>query len=77
MSLEWSMNLSWTKYYVSPMDQPGQTNKKTANNSPVLQFGAPPAINSREAKIRTASWENVDKQMPRNTKLDMSMFQMT
>ena len=28
--------------------------------------------------MRTASWENVDKQMmPRNTKLYMSMFQMT
>ena len=38
-------------------------------NSPVLQFGAPPAIDSGEAKMRTASWENVDKQMPRNTKL--------
>ena len=30
-------------------------------NSPVLQFGAPPAIDSGEAKMRTASWENVDK----------------
>ena len=35
--------------------------KKTPNNSPVLQFGAPPAIDSGEAKMRTASWENVDK----------------
>ena len=49
----------------------------TLHNSPVLQFGAPPAINSREAKVRTASWENVDKQMPRDTKLHMSMFQKT
>ena len=31
------------------------------SNSPVLQFGAPPAIDSGEAKRRTASWENVDK----------------
>ena len=30
-----------------------------------------------EAKIRTASWENVDKQMPRNTKAHKSKFQMT
>ena len=45
-------------------------------NSPVLQFGAPPAIDSGEAKMRTVSWENIDKQMPRNTKLHMSMFQM-
>ena len=34
------------------------------HNSPVLQFGAPPAIDSGEVKIRTASWENVDKHMP-------------
>ena len=27
-------------------------------NSPVLQFGAPPAIDSGEAKMCTASWEN-------------------
>ena len=47
------------------------------HNSPVLQFGVPPAIDSEEAKIYTASWENVNKQMPRNTKLHMSMFQMT
>ena len=46
-------------------------------NSPVLQFGEPPAIDSGEAKICTASWENVDKQMQHNTKLHMSMFQMT
>ena len=45
--------------------------------SPVLQFGAPPAIDSVEAKICIASWENVDKHMPRNTKLQFSMFQMT
>ena len=32
-------------------------------NSPALQFGAPSAIDSGEAKIRTASWENVDKHM--------------
>ena len=38
-------------------------------NSSVLQFGVPPAIDSGEAKICTASWENVDKQMPLNTKL--------
>ena len=30
-------------------------------NSAVLQFCAPPAIDSGEAKMRTASWENVDK----------------
>ena len=29
------------------------------NNSPDLQFGAPPVIDSGEAKIRTASWENI------------------
>ena len=46
-------------------------------NSPVLQFGAPPAIDSGEAKIRTASWENVDKHGLRNTKLHLSVFQMT
>ena len=42
-------------------------------------IGAPPAINSgdQEAKIRTASWENVNKQMLHNMKLHMSMFQMT
>ena len=48
----------------------------TERNSPVLQFVAPPAIDSGEAKIRTASWENVDKYMMRNTKLHLSMFQM-
>ena len=32
-------------------------------NSPVLQFGAPPAIDSGEAKICNASWENVNKHM--------------
>ena len=46
-------------------------------NSPILQFGAQPAIDSGEAKVRTASWEIVDKQMLRNTNLHMSMFQMT
>ena len=46
-------------------------------NSPVLQFGAPPAIDSGEAKICTASRENVNKHMARNTKLHLSMFQMT
>ena len=46
-------------------------------NSPVLHFGAPPAIDSEEVKIRTESWENVDKYMPRNMKLHLSMFQMT
>ena len=46
-------------------------------NSPVSQFGAPPAIDSEEAKICTPSWENVDKHMPRNLKLHLSMFQMT
>ena len=46
-------------------------------NSPVLQFGAPPAIDSGEAKMRTASWEMSTNKMPRNTKLYMSMFQMT
>ena len=34
-------------------------------NSPVLQSARPPAVDSGEAKMRTASWENVDKQMPR------------
>ena len=29
-----------------------------------------------QAKMRTASWKNVDKQMPCNTKLQMSMYQM-
>ena len=37
-------------------------------NSPVLQSARPRAVDSGEAKMRTASWENVDKQMPRNTK---------
>ena len=38
-------------------------------NSPVLQSARRPrAVDSGEAKMRTASWENVDKQMPRNTK---------
>ena len=39
-----------------------------ASNSPVLQSARPRAVDSGEAKMRTASWENVDKQMPRNTK---------
>ena len=34
-------------------------------NSPVLQSARPRAVDSEEAKMRTASWENVDKQMPR------------
>ena len=34
-------------------------------NSPVLQSARPRAVDSGEAKMRTASWENVDKQMPR------------
>ena len=46
-------------------------------NSPVLQFGGPPAIDSGEAKISTASWKNVYKHMLRNIKLHLSMFQMT
>ena len=33
-------------------------------NSPVLQSARPRAVDSGEAKMRTASWENVDKQMP-------------
>ena len=48
-----------------------------AEFSPFYKFGAPPAIGSGEAKICTASWENVDKQMPCNTKLHKSMFRMT
>ena len=47
------------------------------DNSSILQFGAPPAIDSGEAKICTVSWENVNKQMLCNRKLHMSMFQMT
>ena len=35
------------------------------HNSPVLQSARPRAVDSGEAKMRTASWENVDKQMPR------------
>ena len=46
-------------------------------SSTILQFGAPPAIDSGEAKICTASWENVNKQMPQNRKLHLSMFQIT
>ena len=38
------------------------------HNSPVLQSACPRAVDSGEAKMRTASWENVDKQMQRNTK---------
>ena len=34
-------------------------------DSPVLQSARPRAVDSGEAKMRTASWENVDKQMPR------------
>ena len=34
-------------------------------NSPVLQSARPRAVDSGEAKMRIASWENVDKQMPR------------
>ena len=37
-------------------------------DSPVLQSARPRAVDSGEAQMRTASWENVDKQMPRNTK---------
>ena len=40
---------------------------ETEYNSPVLQSARPRAVDSGEAKMRTASWENVDKQMPRNT----------
>ena len=40
-------------------------------NSPVLQFGAPLAIDSGEAKIRTASWENVNKHMPRKYEITL------
>ena len=35
-----------------------------SSNSPVLQSARPRTVDSGEAKIRTASWENVDKQMP-------------
>ena len=38
-----------------------QPDFNTSVNCPVLQFGAPPAIDSGEAKVGTASWENVDK----------------
>ena len=38
-------------------------------NSPILQFSAPPTIDSGESRMRNASWENVHKQMPRYTKL--------
>ena len=34
-------------------------------NSPVLQSARPRAVDSGEAKMRTASWENVDKQVKR------------
>ena len=47
------------------------------SNSHVKQLSAPPAVDSAQAKMQTASWENVHKQMPRNTKLHISMFQMT
>ena len=39
-----------------------QTNKQNNMNSPVLQSARPRAVDSGEAKMRTASWENVDKQ---------------
>ena len=39
--------------------------KQSLINSPVLQSVRPRAVDSGEAKMRTASWENVDKQMPR------------
>ena len=35
------------------------------HNSPILQFGAPLGIDSGEAKIRAASWENGDKHICR------------
>ena len=34
-------------------------------NLPVLQSARPRAVDSGEAKMSTASWENVDKQIPR------------
>ena len=37
-------------------------------NSPILHFGAPPAIRG-QSHTMTASWKNVDKHMPRNTKI--------
>ena len=39
-------------------------------NSPVLQSPRPRVVDSGEAKMRTASWENVDKQMPRKIRND-------
>ena len=41
---------------------------------PVLQFVAPPAIDAGEAKMCIASWENVDKPIPHDTNLHMSMY---
>ena len=42
-----------------------QVDSDANGNSPVLQSARPRAVDSGEAKMRTASWENVDKQMPR------------
>ena len=41
---------------------------KHTPNSPVLRIPRPRAVHLGEAKMRTASWENVNKQMPRNMK---------
>ena len=38
-----------------------QLRRLCLHNFPVSQLGAPLAIDSGEAKMRTASWENVNK----------------
>ena len=68
--------ISVNEYLVEDIQTQNLQNKNYYN-SPVLQFGALPAFNSVEAKIHTVLWEDVDKQMAGNTKLHMSMFQMT
>ena len=52
----WIIDPEWLRIY--PIEG-------MAANSPVLQSARPRAVDSGEAKMRTASWENVDKQMPR------------
>ena len=61
------------------LGQSDQAYSQGCNVSPWSQFSIPilSAIDSGGAKMRTTSRENVDKQILRNTKLHMRMFQMT
>ena len=79
---EWSPGMTWEDVWIFVYNHQHYNwipfVEVTHHNSPILQCGAPPAIDSGETKICTASWGNVDKhQMPRSTKLHLSFFQMS